>query len=60
VDAVIVRSALLPALMQMSGKANWWFPGWLDRMLPHLHMESEDADAELAEATEGEAAGVGV
>jgi hypothetical protein len=58
VDAVIVRSALLPALMQMSGKANWWFPGWLDRMLPHLHMESEDADAELAEAAKGEALGV--
>jgi RND superfamily putative drug exporter len=60
VDAVIVRSALVPALMQMFGKANWWFPRWLDRILPHLHVESEDADAESVEAAQGEAVGVGV
>ena len=44
VDAVVVRSALVPALMQMLGKANWWFPGWLDRALPHLHVESEEPE----------------
>ncbi|HEY2665904.1 MAG TPA: MMPL family transporter, partial [Actinomycetota bacterium] len=44
VDAVVVRSALVPALMQMLGKANWWFPGWLDRLLPHLHVESEEPE----------------
>ena len=59
VDAVIVRSALVPALMQMLGKANWWFPRWLDRLLPHLNVESEEGDGELVEAAEGKAAGVG-
>jgi RND superfamily putative drug exporter len=44
VDAVVVRSALVPALMQMLGKANWWFPRWLDRLLPHLHVESEEPE----------------
>ena len=40
----VVRSALVPALMQMLGKANWWFPRWLDRLLPHLHVESEEPE----------------
>ena len=39
VDAFIVRTVLVPALMHMSGKANWWLPGWLDRALPHLNVE---------------------
>ncbi|MGE5460717.1 MAG: MMPL family transporter [Solirubrobacterales bacterium] len=42
VDAVIIRTALVPALMLLMGKANWWFPRWLDRMLPKIHVEPED------------------
>jgi RND superfamily putative drug exporter len=42
VDAVIIRTALVPALMLLMGKANWWFPRWLDRMLPRIHVEPED------------------
>lgn len=34
VDATIVRMVLVPALMQLLGKANWWLPSWLDRALP--------------------------
>jgi RND superfamily putative drug exporter len=34
VDATIVRMVLVPALMQLLGRANWWIPGWLDRALP--------------------------
>ena len=34
VDATIVRMVLVPALMQLLGKANWWIPAWLDRLLP--------------------------
>ncbi|HEX5194793.1 MAG TPA: MMPL family transporter, partial [Solirubrobacteraceae bacterium] len=40
-DALIVRMALVPALMIMFGKANWAIPGWLDRILPHLNVEGE-------------------
>ncbi len=39
VDAVIVRSVVVPALMLMLGRANWQMPGWLDRRLPHLRVE---------------------
>ena len=38
-DAFILRTFLVPALMHLSGRANWWLPGWLDRILPHLSIE---------------------
>jgi RND superfamily putative drug exporter len=34
IDATIVRMVLVPATMAMLGRANWWLPGWLDRLLP--------------------------
>jgi putative drug exporter of the RND superfamily len=36
VDATIVRMVLVPAVMQLMGRANWWIPSWLDRALPRL------------------------
>jgi RND superfamily putative drug exporter len=39
VDATIVRMVLVPAVMQLLGRANWWIPGWLDRRLPRLDVE---------------------
>ena len=39
IDATLVRMILVPATMSLLGKANWWLPGWLDRMLPHLDLE---------------------
>ena len=39
VDATIVRMVLVPAVMQLLGRANWWLPGWLDRILPRLDPE---------------------
>jgi RND superfamily putative drug exporter len=38
-DAFILRTILVPALMHMFGNANWWLPRWLDRRLPHLAIE---------------------
>jgi putative drug exporter of the RND superfamily len=29
----------VPATMELLGDANWWLPGWLDRILPHLDVE---------------------
>jgi putative drug exporter of the RND superfamily len=43
VDAFIVRTVLVPALMHVSGRANWWLPGWLDRLLPALHLDTAAA-----------------
>ncbi|HEX5297490.1 MAG TPA: MMPL family transporter [Streptosporangiaceae bacterium] len=34
VDATVVRLVLVPAVMELLGKANWWLPAWLDRRLP--------------------------
>jgi RND superfamily putative drug exporter len=56
VDAVIIRTALVPALMLLMDRANWWFPSWLDRVLPRIHVEPED----LSEIDEAPSAPVGV
>ncbi len=40
VDATLVRMVLVPATMALLGKANWWLPAWLDRILPRLGVES--------------------
>jgi len=44
IDAVIIRSALVPAIMQLLGKRAWWFPDWLDRILPRLHVEPAEGE----------------
>jgi RND superfamily putative drug exporter len=36
VDATVVRLMLVPAVMILVGKGNWWLPKWLDRILPTL------------------------
>ena len=33
VDAVVVRCLLVPAMVALFGRANWWLPGWLGRVL---------------------------
>jgi RND superfamily putative drug exporter len=38
-DALIVRMALVPALILLIGKASWSMPPLLDRMLPRLNVE---------------------
>jgi RND superfamily putative drug exporter len=43
-DATVVRLVLLPALIKLCGAANWWLPGWLDRLLPKLDVEGADLD----------------
>ena len=49
VDATVVRMVLVPATMELLGDRNWWFPRWLDRIVPRLHVEAgPDVDAELA------------
>jgi len=39
VDATIVRVVLVPATMELLGKANWWLPRCLDRILPDVHAQ---------------------
>jgi RND superfamily putative drug exporter len=35
-DAVLVRLVLLPVLLRLSGRAAWWAPAWLRRVLPNI------------------------
>ena len=39
VDAFLVRLILVPAAMTIFGKATWWIPKWLDRILPDVDVE---------------------
>ena len=41
-DAVLIRMAIVPAVMFLFGDANWWFPKSLDRILPRLAVGPED------------------
>jgi RND superfamily putative drug exporter len=42
VDAYVIRTVLVPAVMHVLGRANWWVPGWLGRVLPRLNAEPAD------------------
>jgi RND superfamily putative drug exporter len=39
IDAFVVRLVLVPSLMTIFGKANWWLPGWLEKILPTVTIE---------------------
>ena len=42
IDATVVRMVLVPATMELLGDRNWWLPGWLDRLLPNIHVEGHE------------------
>ena len=42
VDALLIRSVLVPAIMHLVGPSNWGLPSWLDRIMPNLSIEAED------------------
>jgi RND superfamily putative drug exporter len=41
-DAFVIRTVLVPALMHLFGRANWWLPARLDRVLPQITLEPAD------------------
>ncbi len=41
-DAFVIRVVLMPAIMRLLGRANWWMPQWLDRIVPHLDIDGHD------------------
>ncbi|WP_205323815.1 MMPL family transporter [Glycomyces sp. YM15] len=41
IDAFVIRSLLVPAIMKVMGRGAWWIPKWLDRALPHVTVEPE-------------------
>jgi RND superfamily putative drug exporter len=48
IDATLVRMVLVPATMSLLGRANWWLPKWLDRILPHMDLEGAGTPSEAA------------
>jgi RND superfamily putative drug exporter len=48
-DAFILRTVLVPALMHLFGDSNWWLPGWLAKTLPHLSVDPPDGPAPFGE-----------
>ncbi|GAA2225532.1 MMPL family transporter [Streptomyces amakusaensis] len=42
-DAFVLRTLLVPALMHLLGGANWWLPRALDRRLPRISIEPPDS-----------------
>ncbi|MEU2912090.1 MMPL family transporter [Streptomyces massasporeus] len=60
-DAFVLRTLLVPALMHLLGGANWWLPRWLDKRMPRISIEppeSRAAHERLAAATDAEVADV--
>ncbi|WP_069770481.1 MMPL family transporter [Streptomyces sp. LUP30] len=54
-DAFVLRTLLVPALMHLLGGANWWLPRGLDRRLPRISIEPPECRAaheRLAEAVD--------
>ncbi|MFD5450699.1 MMPL family transporter [Streptomyces sp. NPDC127100] len=60
-DAFVLRTLLVPALMHLLGRANWWLPRRLDAVLPRISIEPPECRAaheRLAAVTDAEVADV--
>jgi RND superfamily putative drug exporter len=53
VDAFVVRLVLVPAVMSLFGRAAWWLPGRLGRLLPSVDVEGAALAARPAPAGSG-------
>jgi RND superfamily putative drug exporter len=42
IDATVVRCLLVPAVMVLLGRANWWLPGWASRLVPRVGIEGDE------------------
>jgi RND superfamily putative drug exporter len=49
-DAIVVRMTIVPAVMTLLGRAAWWLPRWLDRLLPDVDVEGEKLRHRLDDA----------
>jgi RND superfamily putative drug exporter len=47
-DAFVLRTVLVPALMTIFGKANWWLPKGLDKVIPHISVDPSEAELSRA------------
>jgi RND superfamily putative drug exporter len=54
IDAFVVRMTIVPAVISLLGRAAWWLPRWLNRLLPNVDIEGERLREELAAEPERE------
>jgi RND superfamily putative drug exporter len=52
IDAFVVRMTIVPAVISLLGRAAWWLPGWLDRLLPNVDIEGEKLRRQLDQGSE--------
>lgn len=57
IDAFVVRLTLVPAIMSFLGKAAWWLPSWLNKILPNLDVEGHALNEYLEREQAGDEAG---
>jgi RND superfamily putative drug exporter len=50
-DAFFVRLTIVPGVMALLGRAAWWLPGWLDRLLPGMDVEGSRVDTDVEPVT---------
>ena len=43
-DAFFIRMTFVPAAMFLMGRGNWWWPRWLDKVIPHLDVEGSSLE----------------
>jgi len=55
-DSTVVRCVLVPAIMELLGRAAWWMPKWL-RWLPHVNVEGTEVTSPTPPAPERESVG---
>jgi RND superfamily putative drug exporter len=53
IDATLIRMVIVPSTMALLGDANWWLPGWLDRILPHLDVEGPAIEPRASDSDDG-------
>ncbi|WP_412515934.1 MMPL family transporter [Actinomadura madurae] len=56
-DAFVVRMTIVPAVMALLGRAGWWLPARLARVLPHVDVEGERLRDAPGEVTVGSSVG---
>ncbi|MCW2901393.1 MAG: putative drug exporters of the superfamily [Streptosporangiaceae bacterium] len=47
-DAFVVRMAIVPAVLGLLGRAAWWLPRWLHKVIPNVDVEGEQLRKRLA------------
>jgi RND superfamily putative drug exporter len=49
IDAVVIRTVLVPAIMQLFGERAWWLPSWLHSRLPRIAVEPSSVHEPIPE-----------